>query len=134
MNPSATRLALQGKNKIVVVAITQKTKLEIQNGVAQIQCRSRLIEERGRNIAPIRKVAWHPLSDSHLVTMTQDMLRFFHPYFWLIPVGSMTLNLHLLLQNKNTEFLTITFPPNLLLLLLVDLSILIAGRSLLFIF
>lgn len=76
---SGTLRLLVGNNQILLIGLTEEVKLQSTNGKGngeEIRCGSKVIQLGPIHNNEIRKIAWHPLSDTHLVVLTNDSLRF----------------------------------------------------------
>jgi hypothetical protein len=83
INPSGNLLAIQGNNQILLISFSEEAKLafteERANG-DEIRCKSQIIQLGPIHNNEIRKVCWHPLSETHLVVLTNDSLRLYNTH------------------------------------------------------
>jgi len=76
-NVSGNMLAIQGKNQILVIMITEEIRSSVSQG-GKIRCGSKVITLGPIHNHSLVKIAWHPLSDSHLVVLTDELLRLYN--------------------------------------------------------
>lgn len=68
LNSNGTLLALQGHKRCSVLELSPQVRSRFASGAQKARCRSYAL---GVTVtAPIRKVAWHPLSNSHLLVLS----------------------------------------------------------------
>eukprot|EP01126_Amoeba_proteus_P054757 TRINITY_DN6757_c0_g1_i3.p1 TRINITY_DN6757_c0_g1~~TRINITY_DN6757_c0_g1_i3.p1 ORF type:complete len:630 (-),score=130.68 TRINITY_DN6757_c0_g1_i3:83-1972(-) len=75
LNQDASLLALIGNSKIVLLNLSLKNKVQLQNGAESTDCKSFLVDV-GRH--SIQKVSWHPSSTYHLVVLTEEFLSIYN--------------------------------------------------------
>jgi hypothetical protein len=83
INPSGNLLAIQGNNQILLISLSEEAKLNFmeqrEDGV-EIRCKSQIIQLGPIHNNEIRKISWHPLSETHLVVLTNDSLRLYNTH------------------------------------------------------
>jgi len=82
INASGNLLAIQGNNQILLIALSEEAKLSIEQkrecNDDEIRCKSQVIQLGPIHNNEVRKISWHPLSDTHLVILTNDSLRLYN--------------------------------------------------------
>jgi hypothetical protein len=83
INPSGNLLAIQGNNQILLIALSEEAKLSFMEQREEcdgdeIRCKSQVIQLGPIHNNEIRKISWHPISDTHLVVLTNDSLRLYN--------------------------------------------------------
>jgi hypothetical protein len=83
INPSGNLLAIQGNNQILLISLSEEAKLnfmEQRDNGDEIRCKSQIIQLGPIHNNEIRKISWHPLSETHLVVLTNDSLRLYNTH------------------------------------------------------
>jgi len=80
INSSGNLLAIQGNNQILLIALSDEAKLSFNEDkeCREVRCKSQMIQLGPIHNNEIRKISWHPLSDTHLVVLTNDSLRLYN--------------------------------------------------------
>jgi len=80
INSSGNLLAIQGNNQILLIALSDEAKLSFneEKECREVRCKSHIIQLGPIYNNEVRKICWHPLSDTHIVVLTNDSLRLYN--------------------------------------------------------